>query len=101
MLRWSLAGESRQSMHTSCVAKMTTTAGIAPARRRRKPTPHAVAVVAFDGVVLADLAGPSEMLRRARGDDGRPLYSVAICSDSPVVATDGLALSVPRRLRYL
>ena len=60
-----------------------------------------MAVIAFDGVVLADLAGPCEILRRVRGENGRNLYSVAICSDSPVVATEGLELSVPHRLRYL
>src|SRR5262245_44831625 len=95
------AGESWESMHSFRVAQMTSTAGIAPARRHRMTTPHAVAVLAFDGVVLADLAGPSEILRRARGGNGRNLYSVTICSDTAVVATEGLELLVPRRLTYL
>src|SRR5262245_60731043 len=80
---------------------MTTIAGFAPSRHRRTSRPHAVAVVAFDGVVLADLAGPCEILRRARDADGRSLYSVAICSERTVVATSGLDLSVPRRLSYV
>lgn len=67
--------------------------GIRPRRRR----PHLVAVVAFDGVVLGDLATPCEVFGRAR-DGG---YVVRICSLAPVVASEHVTLKVPFRLGLL
>jgi transcriptional regulator GlxA family with amidase domain len=77
-----------------------------PWRVARKPTiagftPRRVAVLAYDGVVLADLAGPCELLRRARARDGRALYRVEICSEHRAVASSGVALDVPHRLARL
>jgi transcriptional regulator GlxA family with amidase domain len=60
-----------------------------------------VAVVAFDGVVLADLAVPCEVLGLARGDDGRALYEVRVCSAAPEVTSAQVALRVPWRLASL
>jgi transcriptional regulator GlxA family with amidase domain len=74
-------------------------AGFAPkettrAARRR----HRVAVVAFDGVVLADLATPCDVFGRARGVDGRAPYDVRICSLAPEVKSERVTLRVPWRL---
>jgi transcriptional regulator GlxA family with amidase domain len=57
-----------------------------------------VAVVAFDGVVLGDLATPCEVFGRARASDGRPLYQVRICSVAEVVESEHVRLAVPWRL---
>jgi len=52
-------------------------------------------VLAFDGVVLADLAGPCELLRRAG-------YDVRVCSERRRVdAGHGVTLSTPHRLTAL
>src|SRR4029077_3204151 len=48
----------------------------APAR------PHLVAVLAFDGVVLADLSTPCEVLARVRTPGGAPAYELRVCSES-------------------
>jgi len=62
------------------VAEKTIFAGIKPrpkpSRRQRR---HLVAVVAFDGVVLGDLATPCEVFGRARDADGNPSYDVRVC----------------------
>ena len=66
-------------------------------RRRR----HRVGVIAFDGVVLADLATPCEVFGRVRGADGRVPYDVRICSISPEVKSERVTLRVPWRLSSL
>ena len=71
-------------------------AGIAPRRQR-----HRVAVVAFDGVVLADLAGPSELFGRVRDSRGRALYDVRLCAAAAKVRTERATLEVPWRLDAL
>jgi len=58
-------------------------------------------VVAFDGVVLGDLATPCEVFGRALGPAGQPLYEVRICSAAPVVSSAHVALAVPWRLASL
>ena len=58
-------------------------------------------MVAFDGVVLGDLATPCEVFGRARDADGRAVYEVRICSSAPVVASEHVGLSVPWRLSAL
>jgi transcriptional regulator GlxA family with amidase domain len=54
-----------------------------------------VAVLAFDGVVLGDLATPLEILGRCPG------YSVRVCSAKPRVRSEFVTLSVPWRLSAL
>lgn len=71
---------------------MTTNAG-------RKPR-HRVAVVAFDGVVLGDLSIPVEVFGQRHGP-ARTHYDVVVCSPTPQVATDHIALAPPRRLATL
>src|SRR5947207_13332422 len=67
------------------------------ARRRR----HTVAVVAFDGVVLGDLATPCELFGLVRAADGRAAYDVRICSIAPTVRSAYVTLRVPWRLSSL
>src|ERR1019366_2668011 len=84
------------------VAEKTSLAGFKPspplvlAGRR-----HLVAIVAFDGVVLGDLATPSEVFGRVRDTAGRPLYELRICSLEPLVVSEHLTLKVPWRLSSL
>ena len=68
-------------------------AGISPrwSRRRRQ---HLVAVVAFDGVVLGDLATPCEVFGRVRGHDGHPAYDVRVCGQRPKTASAHVNLTV-------
>ena len=84
------------------MAQKTLFAGFTPKRtqleaRRR----HLVGVVAFDGVVLGDLATPCEVFGRARGADGRAAYEVRICSIAPEVESEHVTLGVPWRLSSL
>lgn len=58
-------------------------------------------MVAFDGVVLADLATPCEVFGRVRGSDGRLPYEIRICSIAPRVKTEHVSLTVPWRLSSL
>ena len=62
---------------------------------------HRVCVVAFDGVVLGDLATPCDVFGRARGTDGRVPYDVRICSMTPKVRSEHVTLEVPWRLSSL
>ena len=76
-------------------------AGFAPKGAKRGGTRHLVAVVAFDGVVLGDLAPPCEVFGRARDSKGRPPYDVRVCSAAREVKSTHLALRVPWRLSCL
>ncbi len=76
-------------------------AGFAPKGATRGGTRHLVAVVAFDGVVLGDLATPCEVFGRARDSKGRPPYDVRVCSAAREVKSTHLALRVPWRLSCL
>src|SRR5262245_5524091 len=60
------------------VAKKTSFEGITP-RRGRGERRHMVAIVAFDGVVLGDLAAPCEVFGRVRDADGGAAYDVRVC----------------------
>jgi transcriptional regulator GlxA family with amidase domain len=75
------------------VARKTSFAGIAPRR--------IVAVVAFDGVVLGDLATPCEVFALARDRSNRLVYEVRVCSASPKVRSQHVTLDVPWRLSSL
>jgi transcriptional regulator GlxA family with amidase domain len=60
-----------------------------------------VAVVAFDGVVLGDLATPCEVFGRARDAKGTALYDVRVCSRGRTVTSAHVSLTIPSRLREL
>src|SRR4029077_3833825 len=63
--------------------------------------PHVVAVLAFDGVVLGDLATPCEIFGRVRSPAGRRRYEIRICSLTPEVRSEHVTLRVPWRLGSL
>jgi transcriptional regulator GlxA family with amidase domain len=67
---------------------------------RFKP-PHRVVVLAFDGVVLGDLATPCELFGRVRLPSGAPAYDVKVCSARPRVRSGYVALTLPWRLNAL
>jgi len=75
-------------------------AGITPDVERRD-TRHLVAILAFDGVVLGDLATPCEVFGLARHADGRSPYEVRVCSPRPRVRSRHVTLDVPWRLSSL
>ena len=60
-----------------------------------------VAVIAFDGVVLGDLATPLEVFGLVRNAQGQPCYEVRTCSQKPQVESEHVTLSVPWRLSSL
>ena len=76
-------------------------AGFAPKRADGGTARHLVAVLAFDGVVLGDLATPCEVFGRARDSEGRAPYEVRVCSIAPDVKSAHVALHVPWRLSSL
>lgn len=57
--------------------------------------------MAFDGVVLGDLATPCEVFGRARGAGAHSPYEVRVCSVAPRVASEHVSLAVPWRLSEL
>jgi transcriptional regulator GlxA family with amidase domain len=77
------------------MARKPTSAGIAPRR------PKVVAIVAYDGVVLADLAGPAEVFRRVVDSEGRPLYRVVVCGERARVRSNLGALTMSGGLGVL
>jgi len=83
------------------VAQKTIFAGFQPTGRRTAARRRRVAVIAFDGVVLADLATPCEIFGNIRDRDGRALYDVRVCSATRDVASAHAALRVPWRLSSL
>jgi transcriptional regulator GlxA family with amidase domain len=60
-----------------------------------------VAVVAFDGVVLGDLATALEVFALARNAEERPCYEVRACSQQPQIKSAHVTLQVPWRLSLL
>jgi len=72
-------------------------AGFRPNRKQLRSA-HKVAVLAFDGVVLGDLATPLEIFERARDARGQPCYEVSVCSPNSEVMSEHLSLKVPWRL---
>jgi len=83
------------------VAKKTLFAGFEPIRRSVPARPHRVAVVAFDGVVLGDLATPLEVFGLVRNVEGQPCYEVRTCSHQPQVESEYMTLRAPWRLSSL
>jgi transcriptional regulator GlxA family with amidase domain len=63
--------------------------------------PRRVGVVAFDGVVLGDLATPCEVFGRVTDARGRARYEVRICSIAARVESEHVGLEVPWRLSSL
>lgn len=63
-----------------------------------QPTPHRVAVLAFDGLVAGDLAIPCEIFQLAETPDGRFPYQVAVCAGKPRVKTHAYDLQIRTRL---
>jgi transcriptional regulator GlxA family with amidase domain len=57
-----------------------------------------VAVVAFDGVVLGDLATPCEVFGRVRNVEGWAPYEVRVCGLKAEVRSEHLTLRIPWRL---
>src|SRR5260370_42483037 len=78
------------------VAGMNIFAGFAPNSAR--PPKHRVAVLAYDGVVLGDLATPLEIFGRVRDAEGRYCYDVRVCGVNEEVESEHLALRIPWRL---
>lgn len=78
------------------VARMTTFAGIKPESAKRSK--HRVAILAYDGVVLGDLAMPLEIFGRVHDAKGQPVYDVRVCAISEQVQSEHLSLRVPWRL---
>ena len=58
-------------------------------------------MVAFDGVVLGDLATACEIFGLARDADGRALYEVGVCGLGRMVESAHVSLCVPWRLAWL
>jgi len=80
------------------VAKKTMFAGFEPNSRAQGQRRHIVAVVAFDGVVLSDLATPCDIFGRVRDSQGRFPYEVRVCSSGRKIRSEHLSLDVPWRL---
>ncbi len=59
-----------------------------------------MAILAFDGVVLADLATPLELFGRVRDADGRCRYEVRVVSEHAEVDAGHVSLTVPWRLAW-
>ena len=76
------------------VAKKTTFAGFKPKR-------HVVAVLAFDGVVLSDIATPCDIFGNVRDSKGECRYEVRICGSRRKIRSAHVSLDVPWRLASL
>lgn len=55
------------------------------------PTPHRVAVLAFDGLVAGDLSIPCEIFQLAETLDGRRPYAVQVHASKPRAYADDAA----------
>jgi transcriptional regulator GlxA family with amidase domain len=75
---------------------MTIIAGFKP--KSHKHEKHRVAVLAYDGVVLGDLAIPLEIFSRVRDAEGNACYDVRVCGAAQDVQSEHLHLKVPWRL---
>src|SRR5215831_9949238 len=83
------------------VAKKTMFVRFRPTTRKSRRRRHMVAAIAFDGVVLGDLASACEIFGLVRGRDGLPVYDVRICSLTEDVQSQNVTLRVPWRLSTL
>lgn len=78
------------------MARKTIIAGFKPTSNGRSK--HRVAVLAYDGVVLGDLAMPLEIFGRVRNAEGQACYNVRVCGADEEVQSEYLTLRVPWRL---
>ncbi|WP_375385464.1 GlxA family transcriptional regulator [uncultured Microbacterium sp.] len=62
---------------------------------------HNVAVVAYPGLLLFDLATPLEIFGRVRLPDGRPAYRVDVVGTPGAIGAAGIQLTVPKGLDHL
>lgn len=83
------------------MAKKTLFAGFKPACDVERPRRHVVAVIAFDGVVLGDLAVPCDVFGRVRDANGQFPYEVRVCGLRRKIRSEHLNLDVPWRLHSL
>ena len=60
-----------------------------------------VGVLAFDDMVLSDLAIPCDVFGRVRDPDGQPLYDVRVCGVRREIRSEHLSLEVPWRISRL
>jgi transcriptional regulator GlxA family with amidase domain len=56
--------------------------------------PYKIAIVAFDGMVAADLTTPYELFEHVELDSGLKAYESYVCARDPVVKTQGFDLHV-------
>jgi transcriptional regulator GlxA family with amidase domain len=77
------------------------TAGFTPVGSARTPRRHLVAVLAFDGVVLSDLATPCDVFGRVRDSTGKLQYEVRVCGCRKRVASEHLSFEAPWALTTL
>ena len=78
---------------------MTTFAGFKPNSGEQKK--HRVVVLAYDGVVLGDLATPLEIFGRVRDAHGQACYDVRVCGAAREVRSEHLNLKIPWGLSSL
>jgi transcriptional regulator GlxA family with amidase domain len=78
------------------VARKTIFAGFTP--KSAEQAIHRIAVLAYDGVVLGDLATPLEIFGRVRDKMGRACYDVRVCGVARTVRSEHLNLDVRWRL---
>jgi transcriptional regulator GlxA family with amidase domain len=76
------------------VAKKTLFAGLAPNRAARQARRHIVAVLAFDGVVLGDLATPCDVFGRVHDSQGRRQYDVRVCGLRKRITSEHLSVEL-------
>lgn len=75
-------------------------AGFKPKQFGPQRPVHRVAVLAYDGVVLGDLATPLEIFGRVLTADGRKCYDVRACAEGRIVQSEHLDLHVSSRLSF-
>lgn len=85
---------------TAPVAKRTTFTGNKPGRASA-PRRRLLAVLAFDGIVLADLATACLVFGFARQRGGEPAYDIRVCGPGPSAACGDADLSVRWTLALL
>ncbi|MGO9438488.1 MAG: GlxA family transcriptional regulator [Terracidiphilus sp.] len=78
---------------------MTIFAGFKP--NGRGQSKHRIAVLAYDGVVLGDLATPLEIFGRVRDAEGQVCYDVRVCGAAKEVQSEHVCLKVPWGLSWV
>ena len=70
-------------------------AGFAPTRAAHSRRRHLVAVLAFDGVVLGDLASPCDVFGLVRDSKGNRRYEVRVCGCRRRISSEHLGFEAP------